>query len=290
MEAAEWVRAGLVLAWALAGVVLCLRGTDASASSRSAAAAVGGVCAATAPPTAAPRAHVVAASLIPAVALHLELVIPDGSSASRPGATATSPATSPPSAPAWLLAAADRLPAVPAVAAAVGGAPCCSACRPPTRPTCARTGPGPPAAAAPRVRGGGDRRGRPRAGRPPGAGGLAGPRRGDRGRHHRARAARPRGRHQPADLASGRPGARAHGVGHGPHRRGGGRVPRGRDRARALARPTTSAPCSCCRCWPRPWPRWPTSPPATGWPRAPTGSCTASASPPTRCCAPGAAA
>lgn len=79
--AGTWVRAGLVAAWALAALVLTRRGDPTPAFVTAAAAAVGGVCAATAGADRADAVealHMVAASFVPALALHVELVIPEG--------------------------------------------------------------------------------------------------------------------------------------------------------------------------------------------------------------------
>jgi signal transduction histidine kinase len=74
--AGDWVRAGLVSAWAVAGLVLVTRGLPRLGLVAAGAAVIGGACAASASSSGA--VHVIAASLIPAVALHLELVMPAG--------------------------------------------------------------------------------------------------------------------------------------------------------------------------------------------------------------------
>ncbi len=117
--AGSWVRAGVVTAWALAGLVVSARGNERLGLVVTGAALAGAVCAATAASSDLAEVHVLAASLIPAIALHLELVIPDGSlgkparrrSALLGYAVALSAGIA--------LALADRVPAVPAVAAAV---------------------------------------------------------------------------------------------------------------------------------------------------------------------------
>ena len=76
--AGTWVRSGLVTAWALAALVLTRRGDPAPAFVTATAAAVGGVCAATAGVDGVEGVHMVAALLVPALALHVELVIPEG--------------------------------------------------------------------------------------------------------------------------------------------------------------------------------------------------------------------
>jgi signal transduction histidine kinase len=78
LEAGGWVRAALVACWALAALLLALRGQAALGAVVAGASVVGGVCAASAGSSDVSSVHVVAASLIPAVALHLELVLPDG--------------------------------------------------------------------------------------------------------------------------------------------------------------------------------------------------------------------
>ena len=76
--AATWVRAGLVAAWALAAMVLASRGATRIGGVAVAIALAGGACAATATEPDLDWLHVLAASLIPATALHLELTIPNG--------------------------------------------------------------------------------------------------------------------------------------------------------------------------------------------------------------------
>lgn len=78
LVAGSWVRALIVTVWALAALMLALRRLERLALVTGGAALVGGVCAVTAASTDLPALHVVAASLIPAVALHLELVLPGG--------------------------------------------------------------------------------------------------------------------------------------------------------------------------------------------------------------------
>jgi signal transduction histidine kinase len=118
MDAAEWVRAGLVLAWALAGLVLCLRFTRRLGVVALTAAALGGLCSATAPPGGNATLHMLAAGLIPAVALHLELVLPRGEvPKTRRGWIVAGYVTA--GAVGGLLAAADRQPAVAVEAVAV---------------------------------------------------------------------------------------------------------------------------------------------------------------------------
>lgn len=119
LVAGSWVRAVLVAVWALAALLIVSRGNPRLAAVVAGASAVGGICAATATSSDLASVHVLASSLIPAVALHLELVLPDGG-IGRPArrnlavtgytlALGTGVA----------LAAADRVPSVPAVAACV---------------------------------------------------------------------------------------------------------------------------------------------------------------------------
>ena len=78
LEVGGWVRSALVLVWALAAIVLALRGAPALGVVVAGAAVVGGICAATAFSADLAEVHMIAAALVPAVALHLELVLPDG--------------------------------------------------------------------------------------------------------------------------------------------------------------------------------------------------------------------
>ncbi|MGH9273573.1 MAG: histidine kinase [Acidimicrobiales bacterium] len=120
--AGDWVRAALVASWAVAALVVAGRGSPRLAVVTAAGAVAGGVCAATAASSDLAMLHAIAAAAIPAVALHLEVVIPSGE-LTKPShrnlviagyvlALATGAA----------LGAADRIPAVPVVAAAVVGA------------------------------------------------------------------------------------------------------------------------------------------------------------------------
>jgi signal transduction histidine kinase len=115
----SWVRAAIVAVWAAAAMTLALRGLERLGLVAAGASLAGGVCAATATSADLAAIHVVAASIVPAVALHLELVIPEGR-LDRPArrnlalagyivATVTGVG----------LAAADRVPAAGAVAATV---------------------------------------------------------------------------------------------------------------------------------------------------------------------------
>jgi signal transduction histidine kinase len=72
------VRAALVVAWALAAVVLTRRTSGRLGLIAAGAAAAGGICAATASNDDLAAVHMIAAAMLPAVALHLELALPDG--------------------------------------------------------------------------------------------------------------------------------------------------------------------------------------------------------------------
>ena len=78
MSAGDVVRAGLVVIWALGAATLAWRGAPRLAAITAGAALAGGACAATAGSTALAGVHAVAASVLPAVALHLELALADG--------------------------------------------------------------------------------------------------------------------------------------------------------------------------------------------------------------------
>jgi signal transduction histidine kinase len=115
----SWVRAAIVAAWAIAAMVLALRGLERLGLVAAGAAVAGGVCAASAASADLAAVHVVAASIIPAVALHLELVIPEGR-LDRPARRNLALTGYIVALAAGLgLAAADRVPAAGAIAAAV---------------------------------------------------------------------------------------------------------------------------------------------------------------------------
>ncbi len=119
LVAGSWVRAAIVGAWAIAAMVLALRGLERLGLVAAGAAVAGGVCAASATSADLAAVHVVAASIIPAVALHLELVIPEGR-LDRPARRNLAVAAYAVAVAAGLgLAAGDRVPAAGAVAAAV---------------------------------------------------------------------------------------------------------------------------------------------------------------------------
>ena len=114
----SWVRAVLVAGWAGAAVVLALRAHERLAPVVAAASLAGGVCAASASSSHLSEVHIVAAALLPAVALHLELVIPDGlMAASRRHAVLAGYGVA--GAAGLALAGAGRVPAVPVVTGAV---------------------------------------------------------------------------------------------------------------------------------------------------------------------------
>jgi signal transduction histidine kinase len=120
--ASTWVRSGLVAAWALAALVLAGRGAARLGAIALTVAGVAGVCAATAAEPDLDWLHVMAASLLPATALHLELTLPDGRAgrATRRNSILAGYLTA--LAVGAALAATDRLPAVAVVAASVVGA------------------------------------------------------------------------------------------------------------------------------------------------------------------------
>jgi len=78
LPAGAWVRAAVVATWAFAGAVLALRGHERLGVVVGAASAVGGLCAVTATSSDLAEVHAVAAALVPALALHIELLLPDG--------------------------------------------------------------------------------------------------------------------------------------------------------------------------------------------------------------------
>ncbi len=122
LVAGSWVRAGIVAAWAMAAAVLAGRGHERLGVVVAGASIAGGVCAATASSADLATVHVVAASVIPAVALHLELVVPHGHIGGPTRRNVAAILYGIAVATGIALAAADRVPAVPAVAAAVAGA------------------------------------------------------------------------------------------------------------------------------------------------------------------------
>ena len=75
----SWVRAALVALWGFAAVVVAMRTSASLAAVIAGAAVAGGVCTVTASSADLTSLHAAASCLIPATALHVELVIPDGS-------------------------------------------------------------------------------------------------------------------------------------------------------------------------------------------------------------------
>ena len=75
----SWVRAGLVALWGFAAVVVATRTSASLAAVIAGAAVAGGICTVTASSADLTSLHAAASCLIPATALHVELVIPDGS-------------------------------------------------------------------------------------------------------------------------------------------------------------------------------------------------------------------
>jgi len=119
LVAGSWVRAALVAVWAGAALVLAARGSALLAAAVAGASVVGGACSATASSSDLASLHVLAASLVPAVALHIELVMPDGN-IGRPARRNLAVAGYAVAAVSGVaLAAAGRVPSVQAVAAGV---------------------------------------------------------------------------------------------------------------------------------------------------------------------------
>jgi signal transduction histidine kinase len=119
--AGDWVRAALVAVWAVSALVLAGRGNARLGVVVAAAAVAGGACAATASSSDLAALHAVAAAVIPAVALHLEVVIPTGEMTKPSQRTLVIGGYVFALAAGAALGAADRIPAVPAVATAVVG-------------------------------------------------------------------------------------------------------------------------------------------------------------------------
>jgi signal transduction histidine kinase len=122
LVAGSWVRAAIVAAWAIAAAVLAARGYERLGLVAAAASITGGACAATASSADLATVHVVAASLIPAVALHLELIIPHGHIGGPTRRNVAIVGYAIALLTGIALAGGDRVPAVPAVATAVAGA------------------------------------------------------------------------------------------------------------------------------------------------------------------------
>jgi signal transduction histidine kinase len=122
LVAGDVVRAGLVAIWALAAVMLVKRGVALLGAVAALGAITGGVCSATASSSDLAAIHALAAALIPAVALHVELVVPSGALRRHAHRSLVIAGYALGGAAGLALGAADRVPAVPAVAAAVAGA------------------------------------------------------------------------------------------------------------------------------------------------------------------------
>ncbi|MGH9245163.1 MAG: sensor histidine kinase [Acidimicrobiales bacterium] len=122
LVAGTWVRSALVAAWAVAALVLVVRDAPRVGLVALVVAVVGGVCSVTATTIDLDWIHTLAASLLPAVALHLELVIPDGRAgrASRRNAIVAGYVLA--GGVGLALGAADRMPTAAVVAGAVVGA------------------------------------------------------------------------------------------------------------------------------------------------------------------------
>jgi signal transduction histidine kinase len=113
----SWVRAALVATWGLAAVIVAMRTSASLAAVIAGAAVAGGVCTVTAASADLTSLHAAASCLIPATALHVELVIPDGS-IGRPARRNLAIAGYAVAALiAIVMVIGDRIPAVPAVAA-----------------------------------------------------------------------------------------------------------------------------------------------------------------------------
>ncbi len=119
LVAGDGVRAALVSLWALSGLVLALRNAPRLGVVAAVAAAVGGVCAATASSSDFALLHAVASSLIPAAALHLEVVVPTGELVRPSHRNLVIVSYAIAGGIGLALGAADRVPAVAAVAASV---------------------------------------------------------------------------------------------------------------------------------------------------------------------------
>ena len=118
LPAGAWVRAAVVATWAVVAIVLALRAHEGLGVVCAAASAVGGACAATATSSDLAAVHAVAAALVPAVALHVELIIPDGSIGKRGRRNLAVAAYGVAAITGLAMAAAGRVPAVPVVVAA----------------------------------------------------------------------------------------------------------------------------------------------------------------------------
>lgn len=117
--AGSWVRAALVVTWALTGAILAGRGPERLAVVVAGAAAVGGVCTATDSSADLAWLHAIAASMVPAAALHLELVVPNGTLARPSHRHLVIAGWAVAAAIGLALGAGDRVPSVAGVSAGV---------------------------------------------------------------------------------------------------------------------------------------------------------------------------
>ncbi|MET0727048.1 MAG: histidine kinase [Acidimicrobiales bacterium] len=118
LNAGDGIRAALVIAWGLAALVAASRGIPRLGVVVGLAGLAGGVCAATSASSDLAGVHIVASAVIPAVALHLALAIPQGHlGAGRRNVAIGGYVVA--GAAGLALAAADRVPSVPAIASVV---------------------------------------------------------------------------------------------------------------------------------------------------------------------------
>lgn len=122
LTSGSWVRAGLVVSWAVAATTLLTRGAVRLGVVAGGAALTGGLCAATASSADLAMVHAVGAALIPAIALHLEVVIPSGETTRSSHRTLVVAGYVIAALVGIALGVADRVPAVPVVAASTAGA------------------------------------------------------------------------------------------------------------------------------------------------------------------------
>jgi signal transduction histidine kinase len=122
LVAGDWVRAALIAAWATCGASLALTRAPRLGLLVTTAGLVGGTCAVSASSWDLAPLHAIAACLVPAVALHLELVVPDGRLARKGHRTLPIAGYALGAVAGAALAVTDRVPSVPAIAAAAVGA------------------------------------------------------------------------------------------------------------------------------------------------------------------------
>ena len=116
--AGDWVRAALVALWGLAAIVVAARTSSRLAAVLAGAAITGGICTVTAESADLTSLHAAASCLIPAAALHIELVIPDGSIGRPARRNLAIAGYAVALVAALVMAIGDRVPAVAAVATA----------------------------------------------------------------------------------------------------------------------------------------------------------------------------